>query len=88
MLARGRAEREGCCSDCVNHGGPPFTRDEPGPEYYATAVRDVFVLVLFARPDPGGEGFDRIDDGLEAYGVEAVEHMLCPWQLGVDDRLG
>jgi hypothetical protein len=39
-LARGLAEREGCCRSCVIHGGPPFVRDEPGVEVYADrAVR-------------------------------------------------
>ena len=40
----------------------------------------VSVLWLFARPQPGGEGLDRIDDRLEADGFEQVERVLRPLQ--------
>jgi hypothetical protein len=38
--------------------------------------------------DPGGEGFDGVDDQLEAEGTEQVEGVLGAGKLGVDDRIG
>jgi hypothetical protein len=40
------------------------------------------------RSDPGGEGFDGVDDHLEAEGSEQVKGMLGAGKLGVDDRIG
>ena len=38
--------------------------------------------------DPGGKGFDPIDDCLEAEGVHEIERVLAAGQLGVDDGVG
>ncbi|MFI1581247.1 hypothetical protein [Embleya sp. NPDC020630] len=38
-----------------------------------------------AGKDPGGEGFDGVDDGLEARGAEQVERVQGAREFGVDD---
>ena len=41
-----------------------------------------------ARSHPCGEGFDGVDDELEAEGTEQVEGVLGAGKLGVDNRTG